>query len=192
MSTPSTATGAIAFSKESRARIATLVSRYKEKRAALIPTLWVAQEQFGWISTDVMSLIAEELGIPESWVYSTATFYTMFHKHPIGALNIQVCTNIACYLRGSDELMAVVTDELGIGPGESTADGKFHCESVQCLAACGFAPAMIINKDDHFNVTPEQLRAQIRELRGSAVVSAATPPPLTSDDMPPPPPGDAP
>jgi len=173
----------VAFSEAAKQRIAELVGRYPERRAALIPVLWIAQGEFGWISHDVMALVAKTLDIPEAWVYSTATFYTMFHKRPIGKHHIQVCTNIACYLRGADELMDVVKDELGIGHGETTDDGEFTLESVQCLAACGFAPAMQLGKTDFFNMKPDELRTRIRELRSSA-------PPLNmSPDIAPPPAG---
>ena len=181
----------LAFSDASKAKIQELLGRYRDRRAALIPALWVAQREFGWVSTEAMQLVAKELDIPEAWVYSTATFYTMFHKRPIGRQHIQICTNIACYLRGSDELMAVVKEELGIGHGQTTADKEFTCEGVQCLAACGHAPAVQMNEDDYFSVTPEQMRELIRGYKGkpsytakahesglSATSEAAAPPPM--------------
>ncbi len=169
------ATEGLAFSPQAKDHIRELLGRYRDRRAALIPALWVAQREFGWVSREAMQLVAAELDIPEAWVYSTATFYTMFNKRPIGKNHIQVCTNIACYLRGADDLMDVVKQELGIGHGETTEDGQFHCESVQCLAACGYAPAMQIGQEDHFNVTPDQLRTLIREIRGA---SPSAPPPM--------------
>lgn len=165
----------LAFSSASKAKIAELLGRYRDRRAALIPALWVAQREFGWVSTEAMQLVAAELDIPEAWVYSTATFYTMFHKRPIGRTHIQICTNIACYLRGADDLMDVVKEELGIGHGQTTDDGRFTCESVQCLAACGYGPALQINEDDHFNVTPAQMRELVAGLKTS---SAGGPPPM--------------
>ena len=174
----------LAFSDASKAQIQQLLGRYRDRRAALIPALWVAQRQFGWLSTDAMQLVAAQLDIPEAWVYSTATFYTMFHKRPVGKTHIQICTNIACYLRGADDLMDVVKQELGIGHGETTQDGQFTCESVQCLAACGYAPALQINEDDHFNVSAEQMRQLIADSQGDG----APPPPSAAPDEPPPPP----
>lgn len=170
----------LAFSDASKAKIKELLGRYRDRRAALIPALWVAQRQFGWVSTEAMQLVAAELDIPESWVYSTATFYTMFHKRPIGKTHIQICTNIACYLRGADDLMDVVKDELGLSHGQTSEDGEFTCESVQCLAACGHAPAIQINEDDYFSVTPDQMRSLVADLRKNAGNSASMPPAMPS------------
>ncbi len=160
------------FSAAAKQRIATLVGRYPERRAALIPTLYVAQEEFGWLSRDAMRLVAAELDLPESWVFSTATFYTMLRKSPVGAWHLQICTNVSCYLRGSDTLMQIARETLGIEPGETTADGKFTLQAVECLAACGNAPALQVNKKDHFDVTPEALRELLISLRDEPAAAA--------------------
>lgn len=160
------------FSAEAKGRIQEMLTRYPQPRGALIPTLWIAQEEFGWLSEEVMQLVAAELGLPEGWVFTTATFYTMLRKQPVGKYHLQICTNISCYLRGSDELMAVAQDMLGIGPGETTEDGLFTLESVQCLAACGFAPAMVVNKRDFFNVAPDELEALIDGIEASEAAAA--------------------
>jgi NADH-quinone oxidoreductase E subunit len=156
-----------AFSSESKARIKGLMARYPQRRAALIPVLWLAQREFGWLSREVMQLVAAEMELPESWVFSTASFYTMLHKKPVGKYHIQVCTNISCYLRGSDDLMQTARDMLGIDHRETTEDGLFTLESVQCLAACGFAPVMQINKEDHFSVDKAMMCKRIESLQAA-------------------------
>ena len=89
-----------------------------------------------------MDLVARRLEVPQSLVLGTATFYTMLHKRPVGRYHIKVCMNVACYLKGSDNLANQLKDRLGIGFGEVTPDGMFSLEGVQCLAACGMAPVI--------------------------------------------------
>ena len=160
------------FSAAAKQQIADLVGHYRERRAALIPALYVAQEEFGWLPREAMQLVAAELSLPESWVFSTATFYTMLRKSPVGKWHLQICTNVACYLRGSDALMKVARETLGIEPGQTTADGRFTLEAVECLAACGMAPALQVNKKDHFDVTPEKLRELLVSLRNEVAAGA--------------------
>jgi len=158
----------LAFSAASKRRIAELVSRYPRKHAALIPTLYIAQNEFGYLKPEVMELVAAELEIPLASVMATSTFYTMLHKKPVGKYHVQICGNVSCYLRGCDDLIATARQVLGIGLGETTPDGLFTLEEVQCLAACGSAPALQVNKDDHFDVTPQALRALLEQLRDDA------------------------
>ena len=165
-----TSAAPLAFSADAKARIATLLARYPvdRKQAALIPALYVAQDEFGWLKPDVMELVARELEVPLTAVLSTAMFYTMLKKQPLGRWHVQVCTNVSCYLRGCDGLMDVARAELGIGPGETTSDGLFTLSAVECLAACGMAPALQIDKKDHFDVTPDQMRQLLRDLKAHA------------------------
>ena len=157
-----------ALSADAKARIKALVARYPHRRGALIPALWIAQEEFGWLSRETMQLVAPELDLPESWVFTTASFYTMLRKRPYGKYHLQICTNIACYLRGADDLVDMVKDVLGIDHLQTTEDGLFTLEKVQCLAACGYAPAMLVDKRDYFNVTVDELRERIVALQKEA------------------------
>ncbi len=159
----------IAFSAAANAKIADLLGRYPRKQGALIPTLYVAQDEFGWLKPEVMQLVANTLELPLSSVLATAMFYTMLYKKPVGRFHVQICTNVSCYLLGSDELMAIAQAALGIAPGESTPDGLFTLESVQCLCACDRAPTLQINKEDHFKVTPANFKELLETLKTDGV-----------------------
>lgn len=156
---------ALSFSTENERRIAEFLRRYPDPRAALLPVLHVAQEQFGYLSYEVMELVAQRLGIPPVEVLSTATFYTMYHKRPVGKYHIEVCANVSCYLRGSDSLLAAIEQELGIRAGETTEDGLFTLSTVECLAACGTAPVLQVNGKLYEMMTPEKARDLVRKLK---------------------------
>jgi NADH-quinone oxidoreductase E subunit len=133
------------FSEPALAEYRTILGRYPERRAALMPTLWLAQREFGWLSDDVMTYVAELMELPLAWVTSVASFYTMYWKRPPGRWHLQLCRNLPCALRGSLDIQRAIEDRLGIRDGEKTADGRFSFEEVECLASCGTAPALQIN-----------------------------------------------
>lgn len=137
----------LTFSAENMKKVEWLKSRYPTARAALLPALYLAQAQFGHVSDDAMDCVADALGIPPIWVYEAATFYTMYHRTRPGKTCIAVCTSIACFLRGSDDIVNHLAEKLGIEPGETTADGKFTLTSVECLAWCDHAPMAAVNED---------------------------------------------
>lgn len=145
----------IQFTPEIEAQFKALLPRYPNKLAALIPTLYLAQEQFGYLRPEVMEYVAQRLDLPASQVLNTATFYTMLHKKPVGRYHIEVCTNVSCYLRGCDDVLDALQKKLSIECGETTADGLFTLDEVQCLAACGTAPVMCINRIYRENLTPD-------------------------------------
>jgi NADH-quinone oxidoreductase E subunit len=156
-----------AFSPQAAADITRIRGRYPTDLAALIPTLFVAQREFGHLDEESMQLVADTLGVPLTKVISTATFYTMFNKAPVGQFHVQVCKNISCYLRNSDAVTHALERCLGVHPGETTADGQFTLTEVECLAACGRAPVVQINEDYHEWQTPESIRGVIDRLRTS-------------------------
>lgn len=162
-------TESLEFSSESKQRIAEFVRRYPRKQGALIPTLYIAQDQFGWLKPEVMELVARELELPVSTVLSTAMFYTMLHKKPVGRYHVQICTNVSCYLRGCDQILEAAQEVLGIRPGETSADGLFTLEEVQCLCACDRAPVLQVNKDDYFQVTPESMKGLLQRLQTEGI-----------------------
>jgi NADH-quinone oxidoreductase subunit F len=122
-----------------------ILARYPVKRSALLPTLRLVQEQEGWISREAMEYIAQLLDLSPAQVHDTASFYTMFRLAPKGETIIEVCTTLSCALGGAEELLGHTCRRLGIGPGETTADGKFTVKEAECLAACGGAPAVQVN-----------------------------------------------
>jgi NADH-quinone oxidoreductase E subunit len=124
------------------------------KRAMLLAALYIAQEQFGWLSEEAIQRVAERLNLTVGQVKSTASFYTMFKLQPQGKYRIQVCEGLSCYLVGGAEpIINYIAEKLGIRPGETTPDGKFTLEVVQCLAACGTAPAVKVNDELYENMT---------------------------------------
>jgi NADH-quinone oxidoreductase E subunit len=140
------------------------IAKYPPGRqaSAVLPLLDMAQRQSGnWLPKAAMDYIASILGMSPIRVYEVATFYTMFNLAPVGQHFIQVCTTTPCWLRGSDEVMSACKNSLGIGRGETTADGKFTVVEVECLGACVNAPMAQIN-DDYFAKT-EQLLQQLKE-----------------------------
>lgn len=153
------------FSKESEARISQLLDDYPDREACLLPALYLAQEEFGYLTHEVMELVASRLDLPSSRVISTATFYTMFKKKPVGRFHLQVCVNVPCFLRGSDAVLQTIENELHIGPGETSEDGLFSLTAVQCLASCGTAPAMQVNDTFHEEMTPDKVRQLLTELK---------------------------
>ena len=153
------------FSEGALAEYREILTRYPTRRAALMPTLWLAQREFGWLSDPVQTYVADLMELPLAWVTSVASFYTMYWKEPVGRWHLQLCRNLPCQLRGASEIKALVRDTLGIGNGERTADGRFSFEDVECLASCGTAPCMQINNGAyHENLDVEAVRALIARL----------------------------
>jgi NADH-quinone oxidoreductase E subunit len=152
----------VEFREEIEERFQEIVSRYPDNHAALLPVLTLAQNEFGWISVEVMDYVAERLGLNPAKVLSTATFYTMFNKQPIGKCHIQVCTTLTCALCGGYEIIELLEDELDIVTGETTSDGNYTLTEVECLASCGTAPMFQVTWADgeieyYENLTPERV-----------------------------------
>ena len=138
---------------------------HPEKRAELLSALYTAQDQYGWLSQEAIQSVADDLDLTPGQVLSTASFYTMFKLEPRGLYTIQVCEGLSCYLVGGAEpVIEHVKQRLQIGPGETTPDGRFSLEVVQCLAACDLAPAININDRLYGNLTAEKLDALLSEL----------------------------
>jgi NADH-quinone oxidoreductase E subunit len=158
-------TAAPRFSEAALAEYADILTRYPERRAALLPVLWLAQREFGWLSLPVQEYVAQLMEIPLSWVTSVISFYTMYWTEPKGRHHLQLCVNLSCALRGSDQLRDVIARRLGIAPGERTTDGRFSFEEVECLASCGTAPVMQVSNDVyHENLDVAVLEALLDRL----------------------------
>lgn len=136
-----------------------------KKRAMLLAALYIAQEQYEWLTPDAVQRVAERLDLSPGQVYSTASFYTMFKLQPQGRYRVQVCEGLSCYLvEGAEPVIEYISELLSILPGETTSDGKFSLEIVQCLAACDFAPAIKINDKLYGEITFDKLDVIFSEL----------------------------
>lgn len=145
----------VAFSSEAEASFQDILRRYPNARAALLPVLHLAQEQFGYLSVDVMSYVAERLALPPSKVLQVATFYTMFKKRPSGRYHIEVCTSVPCCMMGGYSIVRMLEEKLGIKCGETTGDRRFSLAQSECLAACGNAPVLQVDSVYYEKLTPE-------------------------------------
>src|SRR5918999_4179398 len=143
----------------------TIVLRYPRPRSALIPLCHVAQQQDGWLSPEAMEHIAELLDLTPAEVLGTASFYEMFKLEPVGKYVVNVCTNISCLLMGGEELLHTLERKLGIKAGNTTTDGKFTLEDVECIAACTEAPCLQVNYRYFHRVAPSEADVLIDDLR---------------------------
>lgn len=141
-----------------------IISRYPRPKSALVPLLHLAQEQDGYVTREAMVEIAELVGCTSAEVMGTATFYEMFKFEPVGRYVINVCTNIACQLLGGEELLEHAEERLGIRAGQTTPDGMFTIEDVECVAACTEAPCLQVNYRYFNKVTPQDLDQLVDDL----------------------------
>jgi len=155
----------LAFSEETRAKHDRLLTRYPNREAAILPTLYLAQREFGHLSDEAILYVAELLGFTPARIYGVATFYTMYNKKPVGKYHLQVCRNLSCSLMGAEHLIEHVAMKIGVKPGETTADGRFTLSTVECLGSCGTAPVMQVNDDYYENLTEESIDAILDGLR---------------------------
>ena len=153
-----------------------IISRYPVRRSALIPLLYLAQRDEGFVSEAAMKEIAGLLRLTPPQVYETATFYTMINLKRVGKFHLQVCKSLMCALAGSDTVIGWVKTKLGIRPGETTADGLFTLSMVECLAACGTAPVMQVNEDYYERLTEEAFDQILADLKQHGTCSLKTGP----------------
>ncbi len=141
-----------------------LVARYPLKRSAIVPMLLFAQDEIGHVSDEAVEEIARRVEVRPIEVIEDISYYSMLHRHPIGKYNLQVCTNISCMLRGGEQMLAYCSKNLGIGHKQTTPDGQFSLEEVECIGACTGAPAMQVNYDFYENLTPEKIDTLLAKL----------------------------
>lgn len=156
------------FSDDKMKEVQAIIARYPEgkQKSALIPLLHVAQQEFGgWLSAETMDYVASLLSIEPIEVYEVATFYSMYNLQPVGAHVFEVCHTGPCMLKGSDHIIKYIKEKLGIGVGETTADGLFTLKTVECLGACGYAPMMQLGKHYREHLTEEKVDQIIAECR---------------------------
>jgi NADH-quinone oxidoreductase subunit E len=142
-----------------------IISRYPTRMAATIPALHVMQEQEGWISEEMMIWLAHRLDVSPSHIKGVVTFYTLFHQTPAGKHHVWVCRTLPCALRGAGDVLKRCEKKLGIHPGETTKDGKVSLHTAECLASCGTAPMMQVDKQYFENLTLERVDQILEKLQ---------------------------
>jgi NADH-quinone oxidoreductase E subunit len=151
--------------KQLRDTIYRLAERFPEKSSALLPALCYLQNSDGYVSKEGMRSIAVILDLPEARVFSTASFYSMLNLEPEGKYIVQICTNVVCTLLTENPLLEYISNSLGIRAGEVTSDGLFSIKQVECLGACGYAPAIQINAERYENLTFEKVDEILDSIR---------------------------
>ncbi len=155
----------LAFSSEDQQKIAHIKKQYPNTQAACLPVLHLAQDAFGHLSDAALSLVATTLELSQAHVFGVATFYTMYHREPVGKHVLMMCTNISCQLRGGYATLHKLEERLGIKAGQTTADGEFTLIEEECLAACADAPAMICGERYFLNLTPDRVDQALAECK---------------------------
>jgi len=145
------------FSPALAARFDKLVTIYPVRRSALVPMLLYAQDEIGYVSDAVVAEVAVRIGINELEVRNVLSYYSLLRTKPVGKHHVQVCTNISCMLKGGYEIFGHCKQRLGIGNKETTPDGEFSLEEVECIGACSWGPAIQVNYDFHDELTIEKL-----------------------------------
>jgi len=140
-----------------RRRIEETAARYPKKGAALLPVLHLVQQETGCISAEEEKFVAQALGLKPMKVREVVTFYTMFLRRPVGKYHLQVCSNLSCILLGAGPLLEYLQKKLGVGVGETTADGRFTLSVVECLGACEQAPCVMVNFDYYGQLDREKI-----------------------------------
>ena len=156
------------LSPEALARIDRAVAKYPrdQRQSAVMAALTVAQDEKGWLSTETMDFVAHYLGMPPIAVYEVASFYTMYDLKPPGQYKFTICTNLPCALQGANVAAEHLRKKLGIGFGETTADGRITLQQGECFGACGDAPVLLMNNKRMLcAMTPDKLDALIKDLK---------------------------
>lgn len=152
-----------------------LLNRYPQKLSAILPLMHLAQQIHGYMSQEAMDEVAEILDIESTHVLSLAGFYSLYYERPVGKYVLEVCTDLACALRGADEFLAMALGKLGVDTDGITADGLFTVKPVMCLAACDKAPMLQCNLRYHENMDEEKFDALIERLRAEAAAGDGEP-----------------
>ena len=153
------------YDRERDAEFERLIKRYPTRESMILPALWLIQEQEGWISQEAIAYVADRIGTWASAVYEAVTFYTMYQLHPMGRNHLCVCRTLSCWLRGKQEIVDYLKNEIGITPGQISEDGRFSLEEVECLGHCGTAPVVQVNGEFHEDMNVDKLKALLATLK---------------------------
>jgi NADH-quinone oxidoreductase subunit E len=155
-----------AFTDEDLKEIDAIKAQFPTAKAATLRVLWVAQRKFGHVKPDVQKLVADTLDLPHSHVHGVASFYTQYYKEEMGKFVLDVCTCLSCQVCGAYDILEYLEESLGINAGETTDDGLFSVQEVECLGACGYAPMLQLTNDVYVNnLTKEKVDKLIKDLR---------------------------
>jgi NADH-quinone oxidoreductase subunit E len=141
------------------------MQEYPTKRSFLVPMLLYSQDETGYLSDEIIAHLATKTELTELEVRNVISYYSLLHTKPMGKYHVQVCTNISCMLKGGEELLDHCKSKLGIGHKQTTPDGTFSLEEVECIGACSWAPAVQVNYDFHENLTPEKMNSVLEQYR---------------------------
>ena len=156
---------AVEFSPETLKKFEETVSRYPKKEAAMLPVLYLAQQEFGYVGPEAIEYVAKLMGQSPARVHGVVSFYTMYSMKPIGRHHIQVCRTLSCALGGAEKITDFIKKKLAIELGQTTADGRFTLSEVECLASCGTAPMMQINDDYYENLNEAKVTEILDSLK---------------------------
>ena len=148
--------------------IDSILARYAQKRSAVLPVLYIAQDEYGHLTDEAICEVAEIVQMPPTDVFEVVGFYTLFYNRPVGKWVLQVCDDVPCCFLGAEEIVAHLESKLGIKADETTSDGMFTLQRVKCLADCDYAPVVQANLEYYRNMTPEKVDAMLTELRQRA------------------------
>ena len=142
-----------------------IAKQYPESRSAIMPALHLAQERYGWLSREALEQVGEALDLTPAYCMSVASFYDMYHLEPVGTHLVEVCTNVSCALAGAQATLEAFERELGVRPGETTADGEVTLRAVECYGGCGWGPVVAVDHRYHEPVKPEHVPGIVQRLR---------------------------
>ena len=142
-----------------------IAKEYPQSRSAILPALRIAQEHYGWLPREALEQVADALDLTPAYCMSVASFYDMFHLEPVGKHVVEVCTNVCCGLVNAQAVLEAFERELGVAPGETTADGEVTLRAVECLGGCSTPTIVAVDRKYHQSVTPDDVAAIVGELR---------------------------
>jgi NADH-quinone oxidoreductase subunit E len=155
----------IEFPEEAKKRFEHILTRYPNKEAALLPTLHLVQELWGWISPEAVHYVGELLDLSPATVFGVVSFYDMYDQKPVGKYRLRVCTNLSCMVSNAYDIYEHLCDRLDVNPHETTKDGLYTVLEVECLGSCGTAPVVQVNNDYHENMSVEKMDQLLERLK---------------------------
>lgn len=138
-------------------RINVIKNKYHDPRSSLLPVLYTVQKEYGWLRHETIEAVGDLLNVPKATVKGVSTFYSMFKHKPMGRHLIQLCTNVACMIMGAERLVDILKSRYDLEPNSTTNDGRFSLVIMECIGACGTAPAMLVDTDFYDNLTEEKI-----------------------------------